>query len=189
MAFDIQKLTLNDAFVIDYFSVKDPRGNFSKCFEKDIYRNFGIEFELNETFFSSSCSNVIRGIHFQTYKPQAKIVCVPKGRVWDVLVDLRKDSTTYLNWEGIELSENNHKALYVPKGFGHAFLSLEDGTLMVYQCEGAYDKNTDTGIRFDDSVIGIKWPVDLKNTSHSDRDLSFCDYNEALKKGILDFVY
>lgn len=177
--FSFIKLGLEGAYLIEYFSVGDNRGGFSKSFEKDIYKEAGIDFTLNETFISVSEKNVIRGLHFQTNKPQAKLVSVPKGKVYDVIVDLRPDSPTFKKWEGYELSDENHRALYVPRGFAHGFASLEDGTLMMYQCDGAYDKETDTGIRFDDPDIGIEWPVDLKETIHSTRDLglqSFAEY-------------
>lgn len=177
--FSFTKLGLEGAYLIEYFSVGDNRGGFSKSFEKDIYKEAGIDFTLNETFISVSAKNVIRGLHFQTRNPQAKLVSVPKGKVYDVIVDLRPESPTFKKWEGYELSDKNHKALYVPRGFAHGFVSLEDGTLMMYQCDGAYDKETDTGIRFDDPDIGIEWPVDLKKTIHSTRDLglqSFAEY-------------
>lgn len=169
--FSFEELDLKGAYLIENFSVGDNRGGFTKCFEKDIYHDGGIDFSLNETFISVSVKNVIRGLHFQTNHPQAKLVCVPAGRVYDVIVDLRPDSDTFGQWRGFELSSENHRALYVPRGFAHGFASLEDQTLMMYQCDGAYDKGSDTGIRFDDPDIGIVWPVNLKEAIHSDRDL------------------
>lgn len=180
--FSFTKLGLEGAYLIEYFSVGDNRGGFSKSFEKDIYKEAGIEFNLNETFISVSAKNVIRGLHFQTNNPQAKLVSVPKGKVYDVIVDLRPDSPTFKKWEGYELSDQNHRALYVPRGFAHGFASLEDGTLMMYQCDGAYDKETDTGIRFDDPDIGIVWPISEEIAIHSDRDknlMSFSVYEKS----------
>lgn len=170
--FEFEKLYLDGAFCISNFSVGDNRGGFTKCFEKDIYKDGGIDFQLNETFASVSAKNVIRGLHFQTNNPQAKLVCAIKGKVWDVIVDLRLNSKTYKQWTAVELSAENHKALYVPRGFAHGFASLEDDSIMLYQCDGAYDNETDTGIRFDDSDIGIKWPIDLDCAIHSQRDLN-----------------
>lgn len=174
------KLGLEGAYLIEYFSVGDNRGGFSKSFEKDIYREAGIEFNLNETFISVSAKNVIRGLHFQTNNPQAKLVSVPKGKAYDVIVDLRPDSPTFKKWEGYELSDQNHRAIYVPRGFAHGFASLEDGTLMMYQCDGAYDKETDTGIRFDDPDIGIEWPVENGKDIHSQRDLGLMSFHSFL---------
>lgn len=179
--FEFEQLWLKGAWEIKFFSMDDNRGSFMKCFEKNAYLQAGIRFQLNETFVSVSAKNVIRGLHFQIHNPQTKLVCALKGRVWDVIVDLREDSPTLKKWVGVELSAKKHNALYIPKGFAHGFVSLEDGTTMLYQCSGVYDKDTDTGIRFDDSDIGIEWPVDLKYAVHSARDMqlmSFVEYME-----------
>jgi len=170
-AFNFIPLELEGSYLIEYFSTSDNRGGFSKFFEKNIYKEAGIEFSLNECFISASCKNVIRGLHFQSENPQSKIVSVPKGKVYDVIVDLRKDSPTFKKWIGIELSSENHKAIYVPQGFAHGFASLEEETLMMYQCDGAYDPVSDTGIRYDDSDLNILWPVDENVAIHSERDL------------------
>ncbi|MCM1044072.1 MAG: dTDP-4-dehydrorhamnose 3,5-epimerase [Candidatus Gastranaerophilales bacterium] len=169
--FSFTELELKGVYLIENFSVDDNRGGFTKCFEKDIYSNAGIKFQLNETFISVSAKNVIRGLHFQTHNPQAKLVCVVKGKVWDVIVDLRPESQTYKKWVSAELSAENHKALYIPRGFAHGFASLEDRTVMLYQCDGAYDRETDTGILFCDPEIGINWPISRDNSVHSERDL------------------
>lgn len=176
--FRFRKLALDGAYQIDNFSVGDKRGGFTKLFEKDIYEEAGIVFQLNETFASVSAKNVVRGLHFQLNNPQAKLVSVVKGKVWDVMVDLRPNSATYKQWIGVELSETLHNALYIPRGFAHGFVALEDDSIMLYQCDGAYDKETDTGIRFDDPEIGINWPVDLTNTIHSNRDLNLMSFDE-----------
>ena len=178
--FDFVKLDLEGAYLIDNFYVGDGRGSFSKVVEKDIYSRAGIDFSLNETFLSVSAKNVLRGLHFQIHSPQAKLVSAPRGRVWDVIVDLRPDSKTFKQWRGFELSGENHRALYVPRGFAHGFVSLEDDTMMLYQCDGAYDKETDSGIRFDDSDLAVEWPVDLDNTIHSERDLHLMSFKEYM---------
>lgn len=178
MGFVFQELDLKGAFLISNFYAGDSRGGFTKSFEKDIYKDAGIEFQLNETFASRSVKNVIRGLHFQTHNPQAKLVSVVAGRVWDVIVDLRPDSQTYKRWISHELSAENHLSFYVPRGFAHGFASLEDGTVMLYQCDGKYDPITDTGIRFDDPDIGIVWPVDESAAIHSIRDLQLKSFNE-----------
>lgn len=179
--FEFKELAFDGAYLISSFTAGDSRGEFTKYFEKDIYEAAGISFKLNETFVSTSARNVIRGLHFQLHHPQAKLVCVLKGRVWDVIVDLRTGYPTYKKWVGVELDARNHTALYIPRGFAHGFVALEDETVMLYQCDGAYDRETDTGIRFDDSDIGIKWPVDLGKAIYSDRDgglMSFREYEK-----------
>lgn len=176
--FRFQELGLKGAYLISSFYAGDNRGGFTKCFEKDIYAKAGIKFHLSETFVFRSMRNVIRGLHFQTHNPQAKLVSVAAGSVWDVIVDLRADSPTYKKWFSVELGADNHMAVYVPKGFAHGFLSLADNTIMLYQCDGAYDKDTDTGILFDDPEIGIQWPIDLKKSIRSVRDMQLMSFSE-----------
>lgn len=178
--FEFRELELKGAFLIENFFVGDNRGGFTKNFEKDIFIDAGIEFQLNETFVSVSMKNVIRGLHFQLHDPQAKLVSVIAGSVWDVIVDLRPDSQTFKQWRAHELSAENHLSFFVPRGFAHGFVSLEDGTVVLYQCDGKYDSETDTGIRFDDPQIGINWPIDDK-TIHSERDLHLMSLEEYLK--------
>ena len=185
--FEIQEKLLGDAVAISGFSSEDNRGSFVKSFEKDIYQSIGIDFNVNETFVSVSAKNVIRGMHFQLNKPQAKLVSVINGSVYDVIVDLRKDSSNYGKWAGVELSDRNHLSLYVPRGFAHGFLSLEDGSTVLYQCDGRYDKESDTGIRFDDPDIGIDWRIgDLDNVICSERDRSLMTFK---KFEMLDEVF
>lgn len=158
----------------------DSRGSFSKIFEKNLFAENGIMFDVTETFYSKSAKNVIRGLHFQTHYPQAKIVTVLSGAIWDVIVDLRPNSTTFKKWISFELNEGNHKGLYIPRGFAHGFTSLEDNTVMLYQCDGKYDAETDTGIRFDDPDIGIVWPINESVAIHSNRDLKLQSFKEYL---------
>ena len=169
--FSFKEINVKDAYLIDNFFSGDIRGGFTKVYEKQVFADMGIEFSLSETFVSVSAKNVIRGLHFQTNKPQKKIVSVVAGCVWDVVVDLRTDSPTYRKWEGFELSAENHRGLYIPAGFAHGFAALEDGTVMLYQCDGEYDRESETGISYDDQHIGIEWPIDDRISIHSERDL------------------
>lgn len=181
MKFGFQELDLKGAYLISSFYAGDNRGGFTKSFEMDIYKDAGIEFILTETFASRSMKNVIRGLHFQTHNPQAKLVSVVAGAVWDVIVDLRPDSPTFKQWRAHELSADNHLSFYIPRGFAHGFISLENRTVMLYQCDGKYDKETDTGIRFDDPDIGIEWPVDTNSAIHSSRDLQLGSLQDYMK--------
>ncbi len=178
--FEFEILELKDAFKIRNFFMEDNRGGFVKCFEKETFMIGGIKFSLDETFVSTSARNVIRGIHFQLSRPQAKLVSVLSGRVLDYIVDLRPESETFKKWICVELSAENHTTLYVPRGFGHGFCSMEDNTLMLYLCDGAYDKKTDTGIKYNDPELNIQWPQ-LENEIHSDRDLSLMNFQEYMK--------
>lgn len=181
MLFKFHELDLKGAFLIENFYTGDNRGGFTKYFEKDIYNSTGITFKLNETFATRSMKNVVRGLHFQTHHPQAKLVSVLEGSAWDVLVDLRPDSPTYKQWRAHELSDKNHLSFYIPRGFGHGFVSLEDNTIMLYLCDGEYDKETDTGIRYDDIDLHVEWPIDADKAIYSERDLKLPSFFEYTK--------
>ena len=185
--FYFEPLKLKGAYVFESFFSYDKRGENIKYYDKEIFDRCGIKIELSETFVSISKKNVIRGIHFQESHPQTKLVSVLQGKVYDVIVDLRTESTTFKQWIGVELSRENHKALYIPQGFGHGFAALEDETIMLYQLEGEYDKVSDMGIRFDDPDLGIDWPVASESIICSERDLrlmSLQEYVLTVKKTI-----
>ena len=177
--FDYSELPLQGAYLIDCFFAGDNRGGFTKCFEKDIFSDqMNLSFSLNETFFSKSMKNVIRGLHFQLHNPQTKLVTVIQGAVWDVIVDLRPSSASYGRWASVELSDKNHCAIWVPSGFAHGFLTLEDDTIMSYQCDGKYDAETDTGIIYNDPSLKINWPIEERSIILSERDKSFGSFEE-----------
>ena len=184
MEFEFHELELEGAFLIHAFSMKDIRGGFAKYFEKDIYEKAGIAFQVNETFLSCSDRNVIRGLHFQTNKPQAKLVFVVAGKAWDVIVDIRPESKTFGRWSAQELSAENHMGFFVPRGFAHGFASMEDNTIMMYLCDGGYDKESDTGILYNDPAIGIEWPIEENLAIHSERDLKLLSLEGYLKSPI-----
>lgn len=181
-AFTFQELELSGAYLISNFFAGDNRGGFTKTFEKEIYKAAGIELNISETFVSRSAKNVIRGLHFQTHNPQAKLVSVVSGKVWDVIVDLRPGSPTFSKWIAHELSAENHMCFFVPRGFAHGFASLEDNTVMLYQCDGKYDSETDTGIVFNDPDIGINWVVDETKAIHSRRDIELGSLQDYLMR-------
>ena len=183
-AFEVKKRLLNDAIVIESFNSTDSRGTFTKCFEKDIFDSLGIKFSVTETFYTVSAKNVIRGMHFQLDRPQAKLISVPKGRIFDVVIDIRKDSENYGKWTGVELSSDNNCSLYVPRGFAHGFRSLENDTVVLYQCDGKYDKESDTGIRFDDPDIGIEWNIDIADVICSEKDRNLMSFRSFSVKNI-----
>lgn len=155
-----EKKDIPGAYIITSFQVNDERGFFLKNFEQNIFLEHGIEFQSTESFISCSAKNVIRGMHFQLNEPQAKLVGVYRGAIYDVLVDLRRDSPTFGQWRGEYLSAENRKSFYIPRGCAHGFLSMEDETIVGYQCDGVYDKETDTGILWNDKDISIHWPIE-----------------------------
>lgn len=180
MGFEFKELKLKGAYIINCFYVGDNRGGFTKCFEKDIFGTEGIIFNVSEVFMSKSMKNVIRGLHFQTRNPQAKLVSVVSGKVWDVIVDLRPDSNTFMQWTSYVLSSDNHLSIFVPRGFAHGFACLEDETIMMYQCDGKYDKESDSGIIYNDPEIGIDWPITKEEAIFSPRDLQLNRFSEYI---------
>jgi len=156
--FEFKETYIKDLHEINAFCVDDERGFFSKTFEENVFAKNGIEFKVVETLFSSSKKGVLRGLHFQVVEPQAKLVSVTYGEVFDVAVDLRPDSETFLKWYGTNLSAKNHKMLYIPTGFAHGVMALSDEVSLVYQCDNKYYKEYDSGIIYNDTDINVEWP-------------------------------
>lgn len=166
---------LTDVQVITLPAFTDNRGLFVKTFHDATLKAQGIGFELKESYFSISRKDVIRGMHFQLPPHQhSKIVFCPQGAIMDVIVDLRKASPTYGQYQVQVLSAENHKAFYIPEGFAHGFKSLTDEAITYYLVSSEYHKESDTGIRFDS--IGFDWQVD--HPVISGRDMSFVALKE-----------
>jgi dTDP-4-dehydrorhamnose 3,5-epimerase len=121
------------------------------------FAKMGIEAQFVQDNHSKSKKWVLRGLHFQSRKPQAKLVRVTTGSVYDVVVDLRVGSPTFGKWEGFILSAENKKQLFVPRGFAHGFLTLEEDTEFLYKCDDVYDSEYEVGIRWDDPTLAIDW--------------------------------
>lgn len=167
---DIQSIPLQGAGIITMPAFYDARGGFIKTFNESALKEGGIEFTLKESYFSISKKDVIRGMHFQLPPHHhAKIVFCPQGAIIDVIVDLRKESSTYGQYYATELSAENHKAYYIPEGFAHGFKSLTDDAITYYLVSSEYNQPNDTGIRYDS--IGYDWEV--AEPVISARDLSF----------------
>jgi len=152
------ELPLKGALLLEAFEARDNRGKFSKYFDDALFRK--LKFEVRESFASSNHENVIRGLHFQNPNAQARIVWCPYGKIWDVIVDLRKDSATYRKWHAEELSDENKRGLYIPRGFAHGFLSLSKGAYVLYFADAPWDSQAEKGIIYNDEALGIKWPVE-----------------------------
>ncbi len=178
-AFSFEQMDIPGAYIITSFFSEDNRGAFIKSFEKDIFAQAGINFNCNEDFISHSTKNVIRGMHFQLYHPQVKLVGVITGKVFDVIVDLREESETFGQWRGVYLSSENRISLLIPKGCAHGFISLSDDSIVSYKCDGKYDKNTDTGILYSDPDINIEWPInDITQAVIGKRDEKLMAFND-----------
>jgi dTDP-4-dehydrorhamnose 3,5-epimerase len=159
----VEKTNIHGLLIIEPDIFEDNRGYFFESYNEEKLNEIFKEIGLNEVRFVQdnhivSKRGVLRGLHFQK-KPfeQGKLVRVVKGKVLDVVVDLRKDSETYRQWFSIELSAENKKMLWVPEGFAHGFLSLEDDTIFQYKVTNFYNKNADSGILWNDVEIGINW--------------------------------
>lgn len=137
---------------------QDPRGTFVKTFNADTFRQLGLDFEPREEFFSTSARDVVRGMHFQLPPAaHAKLVYCIAGRVLDVVLDLRKNSPTFGRAYSHELNATQRESLFIPIGFAHGFLALEDGATMVYQTSTGHSPAQDAGIRW--NSFGFNWPV------------------------------
>ena len=157
---NFKELPLRDAYIIDFFFADDIRGGFAKDYSQETFAANGIRHGLKEVFYTISHKGVIRALHFQRTKQQAKLVRCVKGKIYDVIVDLRKDSPTFKQWMGFYLSGEDHVELLVPKGFAHGYLVLEE-SIVSYKCDEKFFGEFDGGIKFDDPEIGVDWPFDL----------------------------
>lgn len=136
----------------------DSRGYFMETYSQRDMEEAGIYHTFVQDNQSMSTKGVLRGLHFQKQYPQTKLVRVIKGRVFDVVVDLRKDSATYGKWYGVELTEENKKQFLIPRGFAHGFLVLSDTAEFCYKCDDFYHANDEGGLAWNDPNIGIAWP-------------------------------
>lgn len=172
------KLYTEGACLIEPEPIKDTRGFFSRVYCEDELIAHGLSpvgVQCNNSY--NYKKGTLRGMHYQLEPYQEdKLVRCTRGKIWDVFVDLRKDSNTYCTYLGFELSADNRFMLYIPKGFAHGYQTLEDETEVFYQVSQKYTKGAEQGVRFNDKAFGILWPV--KITEISDRDLSHPDFKK-----------
>jgi len=146
----------------------DERGFLLESFRANSWRELGVDCEFVQDNHSRSGRGILRGLHFQTSPGQAKLVRCVRGAIWDVVVDLRRDSPTYRRWEGVELSDSNHRQLFAPVGFAHGFCVLSEVADVAYKLSSYYDPETEAGIRWDDPEISVQWPVEDPQLSERD---------------------
>jgi len=160
----------------------DARGFMVETYRRDTWAELGIRVEFIQHNHSRSAEGTLRGIHFQTEPGQAKLVRCPRGRIFDVAVDLRRDSPTFGEWEGYELDDETHRQLFVPVGFGHGFAVLSDEADVTYLLSSTYDPATESGIAWNDPDIGVEWPVADPLLSERDKSApSFAAAAETLQ--------
>lgn len=150
---------LRDAAIIEPRIFEDERGCFFESWNAEAFANAGMDRRFVQENQSRSAKGVLRGLHFQSPNPQAKLVRVVSGAVYDVIVDIRRSSNTFGRWFGIELSLENRRMLWVPEGFAHGFLSLADGSELIYNCSAPYSPDDEHTLAWDDSELAIDWPL------------------------------
>lgn len=185
--FEFEELPLQGAYLITPFYATDERGGFVKDYNIDTFKANGIDHELKEVFYTISKRGVIRAMHFQLGKQQAKLVRCISGHVYDVITDLRPDSPTFGKSMGFNLTGDNQKTLYVPQYFGHGYLVIED-SIVSYKCGEVFFGEGDSGIKYDDPELAIEWPIELiggiENLIISEKDknlMTFAQYRELEK--------
>lgn len=168
----VKTTKLQDVKLITPAVFGDHRGFFTETYSDRDFKEAGINFDFVQDNQSlSTQAGVLRGLHFQRGKAaQTKLIRVVTGAVLDVIVDLRKGSPTYKQWEGYILSASNHRQLLVPRGFAHGFVTLTDNVNFVYKCDNYYDAEADGGISFKTPELDIDWPIDLDKAITSEKD-------------------
>lgn len=167
---NVQETGIAGLLVIEPQVFSDERGFFLETYSRDRYREVGISEEFVQDNLSSSRSGVLRGLHYQAPPfAQGKLVSVLRGRVLDVALDIRQGSPTYGQHAAVELSAANHRQFWIPAGFAHGFVALEDDTVFAYKCTAPYSKDHDRGIRWNDPAVGIKWGVNDPIVSAKDQ--------------------
>ena len=169
----ITETKLKDVKILEPAVFGDHRGFFTESYSQEDFKAVGIDFDFVQDNHSLSTQpGVLRGLHFQKgAAAQTKLIRVVTGAVLDVIVDIRKGSPTYGQWEGYILSEYNHRQLLVPKGFAHGFVTLTPDVNFLYKCDNYYNAEADGGISFDDPDLSINWPISIDKAITSEKDM------------------
>ena len=167
---------LRGAFVVDIEARRDARGLFARTYCRDEFVAAGLPDNFVQCNISvNTARGTLRGLHYQAEpRPEGKLVRCTRGAILDVIVDLRPEAPTYCNWVGVELSEENSRALYVPHGFAHGFQTLTEDAVVFYQMTEMYDGELARGVRWNDRAFGIDWP--LADPILSERDAAYPDF-------------
>ena len=176
---EIIKTPIEGLLVIVPRVFRDARGYFVETYNEQRYHEAGIDAKFVQDNQSCSSYGVVRGLHFQ--KPpyaQAKLVCCTVGRVLDVAVDLRPDSPTYGQWYGVELSEENKRQFFIPRGFAHGFSVLSESAIFTYKCDNLYHPEADGGILLNDPTLAIDWRIPESERIISDKDKKHPSFDE-----------
>ena len=180
-AWNFKSTELDGVCLIEPFCAVDERGYFLKDYNENIFKENGIEFVVKESFYSFSQKNVLRGMHFQREKQMQKLVRCMSGKILDVVCDLREDSKTFMKYQQFILSAENMNELYIPGGFAHGFLALEN-SVVSYKCGECFIGDYDDGIVWNDKTLNIAWDIDDESEiiiSKKDKNLqTFKEFRE-----------
>jgi len=178
-AMQIDETPIPGAYVIHSEPHRDERGLFARSFCRTTFERFGLDTLIEQCSISTNTRRgTLRGMHYQAPpSEEVKLVRCIRGAMYDVIIDLRPKSPMYCQWFSADLSEDNHRALYVPKGVAHGFQSLKDQTHVLYQISTAYDSSSARGVRWNDPTFGIGWPEPV--TIISEKDRSFSDFQPS----------
>ncbi|MFZ2074436.1 dTDP-4-dehydrorhamnose 3,5-epimerase [Methanoregula sp.] len=165
--------SIPEVFLIEPRVFSDARGFFFESYSRRDMERIGVPYEFVQDNHSSSAKGVLRGLHYQSQHPQGKLIRVLRGSIYDVVIDIRKNSPTFGTPVGVEISAKHHRMIWIPKGFAHGFLALEDHTEVHYKTTDFYYPEYDAGIRWDDPDLGISWPRErygISSVNISDKD-------------------
>ena len=163
MAFEFKKLSIPDVILVEPKVFADERGFFLESYKKSEFYANGITIEFNQDNHSKSTKGVLRGLHYQLPpKAQAKLVRCVQGEIFDVAVDIRKNSPTFGKWVGEKLSAENKKMLFIPEGFAHGFVVLSETAELLYKASNEYSKEHDRGVFWNDPAISVEWGIDFE---------------------------
>ncbi len=177
MIASVEPTKLPGVAIIKPTTFADERGHFKELYNKSQFALAGIDVHFVQDNFSHSHRGVLRGLHFQVLKPQGKLVTCLQGTVLDVALDINPASSTYREWIGVELSDQNHHQLWIPPGYAHGFLVLSEFAAFHYKCTEFYDPSDEAGVHWADDSIGIDWPNKSPKLSSKDAQLpSLSDY-------------
>ena len=184
MPFTFKRLSISDVILVEPHSFSDDRGFFFESFKESDFLSNGIDKKFVQDNFSHSIYGVIRGLHFQkTPKAQAKLVTVLKGKIFDVVVDIRKNSPTYGKWVSETLASDTHNLLYIPEGVAHGFCVISDEADVLYKVSNEYSQEHERSLIWNDPKLNIQWPVKKPIISNKDNKLSLLENLDN------DFVY
>ena len=182
--FEFNRTNIDGLIEIIPFSADDIRGCFTKDYSQEVFEQNGIRHDLKEVFYTTSHKGVIRALHFQRVKQQPKLVRCIWGHVYDVVVDLRKDSPTFRQWLSFDLSGENRRELLIPAGCAHGYLVLEQ-SVVAYKCAEKFYGEYDDGIMWNDVELAIKWPLDkvggMEKVILADKDKNLQSFAEFIK--------